>query len=81
MASRPGVLTEWPWKQLGNLKGEEVSGNGELYVQKHLNMKIRVVDGSSLAVADVLNSSPKDTEQVFQRGNLSKVAYAVVLAF
>ncbi|KAF8388523.1 hypothetical protein HHK36_027198 [Tetracentron sinense] len=20
MASRPGVLTEWPWKQLGNLK-------------------------------------------------------------
>jgi len=37
------------------------------------------VDGSSLAVAAVLNSIPKGTTQVLHRGNLSKVAYVVAL--
>ncbi|KAL9347646.1 hypothetical protein Peur_059012 [Populus x canadensis] len=40
---------------------------------------IQVVDGSSLAVAAVLNSIPKGTTQVLHRGNLSKVAYVVAL--
>ncbi|KAF8388517.1 hypothetical protein HHK36_027192 [Tetracentron sinense] len=60
-------------------QGEELNGNGELYIQKHPNMKIRVVDGSSLAVAVVLNSIPKGAKHVFLRGNISKVAYAIVL--
>jgi aldehyde decarbonylase len=61
------------------LQGEELNGYGELYVQRYPRLKTKVVDGSSLAVAAVLNSIPKGTTQVLHRGNLSKVAYAVVL--
>ncbi|KAG6748864.1 hypothetical protein POTOM_048801 [Populus tomentosa] len=46
---------------------------------RYPSLKTKVVDGSSLAVAAVLNSIPKGTTQVLHRGNLSKVAYAVVL--
>ncbi|KAL2460982.1 Protein ECERIFERUM 1 [Abeliophyllum distichum] len=59
---------------------EELNGNGELYVRKHPNLKVKLVDGSSLAVAVVLNSIPKGTTQVVFRGNLSKVAYSLALA-
>lgn len=58
---------------------EELNGNGELYIRKHPNLKVKLVDGSSLAVAIVLNSIPKGTTQVLLRGNLSKVAYSVAL--
>ncbi|KAG6750230.1 hypothetical protein POTOM_047324 [Populus tomentosa] len=61
------------------VKGEELNRYGELYVQRYPSLKTKVVDGSSLAVAAVLNSIPKGTTQVLHRGNLSKVAYAVVL--
>ncbi|KAJ6973652.1 very-long-chain aldehyde decarbonylase CER1-like [Populus alba x Populus x berolinensis] len=60
-------------------QGEELNRYGELYVQRYPSLKTKVVDGSSLAVAAVLNSIPKGTTQVLHRGNLSKVAYAVVL--
>ncbi|KAG2672043.1 hypothetical protein I3843_13G019700 [Carya illinoinensis] len=58
-------------------QGEELNANGELYVQKFPQLKIKLVDGSSLAVAVVLNSIPKGTTQVMLRGNLTKVAYAI----
>ncbi|KAH8489811.1 hypothetical protein H0E87_025158 [Populus deltoides] len=61
------------------VKGEELNRYGELYVQRYPRLKTKVVDGSSLAVAAVLNSIPKGTTQVLHRSNLSKVAYAVVL--
>lgn len=61
------------------MQGEELNRYGELYVQRYPSLKTKVVDGSSLAVAAVLNSIPKGTTQVLHRGNLSKVAYAVVL--
>ncbi|CAK7349268.1 unnamed protein product [Dovyalis caffra] len=59
-------------------QGEELNRYGELYVQRHPKLKTKVVDGSSLATAIVLNSIPKGTTQVLLRGNLSKVAFAVV---
>ncbi|KAJ6680748.1 FATTY ACID HYDROXYLASE SUPERFAMILY PROTEIN [Salix purpurea] len=62
-----------------NLKGEDLNMYGELYVQKYPRLKTKVVDGSSLAVAAVLNSIPKAATQVLHRGNISKVASAVVL--
>ncbi|OVA07674.1 Fatty acid hydroxylase [Macleaya cordata] len=62
------------------INGEELNGNGELYVQKHPNLNIRIVDGSTLAVAVVLNSIPQGTKEVLLRGNLSKVVYAVAEA-
>ncbi|KAF5186242.1 Very-long-chain aldehyde decarbonylase gl1-5 [Thalictrum thalictroides] len=58
-------------------QGEDLNGNGELYVRKHPNLKVRLVDGSSLAAAVVVNSIPNGIKQVLLRGNLSKVAYAV----
>ncbi|XP_073260419.1 very-long-chain aldehyde decarbonylase CER1 [Populus alba] len=60
-------------------QAKELNRYGELYVQRYPSLKTKVVDGSSLAVAAVLNSIPKGTTQVLHRGNLSKVAYAVVL--
>ncbi|KAF9669730.1 hypothetical protein SADUNF_Sadunf14G0137500 [Salix dunnii] len=60
-------------------QGEDLNRYGELYVQKYPRLKTKMVDGSSLAVAAVLNSIPQATTQVLHRGNLSKVASAVVL--
>ncbi|XP_008344085.1 very-long-chain aldehyde decarbonylase CER1-like [Malus domestica] len=61
-------------------QGEDLNRYGGLYVQRHPHLKIKVVDGSSLAVAVILNSIPKGTTQVVFRGNLTKVAYALAFA-
>ncbi|CAN4077069.1 unnamed protein product [Withania somnifera] len=56
------------------------NNNGELYIRRHPQIKVKVVDGGSLAVAVVLNSIPKGTTQVVLGGYLSKVANAIALA-
>ncbi|XP_077252793.1 very-long-chain aldehyde decarbonylase GL1-5-like isoform X2 [Tasmannia lanceolata] len=61
-------------------QGEELNNNGELYLRKHPNLKIKIMDGSSLAVAVVLKSIPKGTKQVLLIGNLSKTGCAVAQA-
>jgi len=61
-------------------QGEEINGNGEVYIRRYPQLKVKVVDGSSLVVAIVLNSIPKGTTQVLLRGSLSKVAYSIVSA-
>ncbi|KAA8520391.1 hypothetical protein F0562_014647 [Nyssa sinensis] len=61
-------------------QGEELNRNGELYIRRQPQLKVKVVDGSSLAVAVVLNSIPEGTTQVLLRGHLSKVAYSIALA-
>ncbi|XP_031113854.1 very-long-chain aldehyde decarbonylase CER1-like [Ipomoea triloba] len=65
---------------LGLLNQEELNMNSELFIRKNPQLKVKVVDGSSLAVAVVLNSIPKGTTQVVLRGNLSKVACSIALA-
>ncbi|KAH0733722.1 hypothetical protein KY285_009429 [Solanum tuberosum] len=67
---------------LGLLNQEEkLNNNGEIYIRKHPELKVKVVDGSSLVVAVVLNSIPKGTSQVvLQARRLSKVANAIALA-
>ncbi|WKA05181.1 hypothetical protein VitviT2T_023161 [Vitis vinifera] len=60
--------------------GEELNLYGKLYIHLNPKLKIKVVDGSSLAVAVVLNSIPKGTTQVLFRGKLSKVAYFTAIA-
>ncbi|MBA0811283.1 hypothetical protein Gohar_003202 [Gossypium harknessii] len=62
------------------VQGEELNRYGEVYVKKHPQLKVKLVDGSSLAVAVLLNSIPKETTQVLLRGNLTKVAFAVTFA-
>ncbi|KAK4373839.1 hypothetical protein RND71_004516 [Anisodus tanguticus] len=60
---------------------EKLNGNGEVYIRKHPQLKVKVVDGSSLVVAVILNSIPKGTSQVvLQWRSLSKVAYSIALA-
>ncbi|GLT77328.1 hypothetical protein SLA2020_489260 [Shorea laevis] len=59
---------------------EELNMNGELYIQWIPQLRIKIVDGSSLVAASVIHSIPKETARVIFRGKLSKVAYAVVSA-
>ncbi|OMO89177.1 Fatty acid hydroxylase [Corchorus olitorius] len=59
-------------------QNEEFSRNVELYMKKNPQLKIKVVDGSSLTAAIVLNSIPKDTTQVVLRGRISKEACLLV---
>ncbi|XP_075113500.1 very-long-chain aldehyde decarbonylase CER1-like [Nicotiana tabacum] len=50
---------------LGLLNQEEkLNNNGELYIRRNPQLKVKVVDGSSLAAAVVVNSIPKGTSQV-----------------
>ncbi|EOA39895.1 hypothetical protein CARUB_v10008574mg [Capsella rubella] len=59
---------------------EELNRYGEMYVQKYPKLKIRLVDGSSMAAAVVFNNIPTETTEVVLRGNLTKVASVVVFA-
>ena len=63
-----------------NYQGEELNRYGGLFVHKNPELKIKVVDGSSLAVAVLTNSIPDGTTQVVIRGILTKVAYATAFA-
>ncbi|KGN46281.1 very-long-chain aldehyde decarbonylase CER1 [Cucumis sativus] len=58
-------------------QGKELNEYGEFYIHKYPNLRIKLVDGSSLAAAIVINTIPKATTKVLLRGNLSKVAYAI----
>ncbi|XP_004302222.1 PREDICTED: protein ECERIFERUM 1-like [Fragaria vesca subsp. vesca] len=61
-------------------QGEGLNSYGGIYVQRNPGLKIKVVDGSSLAVAVILNSIPKGTTQVLLIGYLTKVAYALAFS-
>lgn len=56
---------------------EELNTYGGLYISKHPKLNVKVVDGSSLAVALVLHTIPKGTTQVLFKGKLTKVASAI----
>ncbi|KAE8714859.1 Protein ECERIFERUM 1 [Hibiscus syriacus] len=59
---------------------EELNKYGEVYARKHPKLKVKLVDGSSLAVAVLLNNISKGTTQLLLRGKLTKVAVAVAFA-
>ncbi|CAH8354630.1 unnamed protein product [Eruca vesicaria subsp. sativa] len=61
-------------------QGEELNGYGEMYVRKYPKLKIRIVDGSSLAAAVVVHSIPAGTREVLFRGQITKVARAIVIS-
>ncbi|KAG0549341.1 hypothetical protein BDA96_01G247300 [Sorghum bicolor] len=61
-------------------QAHSLNGNGELYLQKYPKLGVRLVDGTSLAAAVVMNSIPQGTDQVVLAGNISKVACAVATA-
>nr|GFB57342.1 protein eceriferum 1-like isoform X1 [Tanacetum cinerariifolium] len=61
-------------------QGDELNKSGELFIRRNPELKVKLVDGSSLAVAVVLNSIPRGTTQVVLRGNFNKVASYLALA-
>ncbi|XP_071718446.1 very-long-chain aldehyde decarbonylase CER1-like [Rutidosis leptorrhynchoides] len=61
-------------------QGEDLNKNGKLFIRRNPQLKVKVVDGSSLAVAVVLNSIPKGTTQVVFRGRFNKIASNLALA-
>ncbi|AES81238.1 fatty acid hydroxylase superfamily protein [Medicago truncatula] len=58
----------------------QLNAHCELYIGRLPQLKIKVVDGSSLAAATVLNNIPKGTNQVLLRGKFNKVAFAIANA-
>ncbi|MED6112690.1 hypothetical protein PIB30_063821 [Stylosanthes scabra] len=61
-------------------QGDELNKYGELYIKSNPNLKIKIVDGSSLVAAIVLNSIPKEATQILFCGKLNKVSYAIANA-
>ncbi|KAI7754882.1 hypothetical protein M8C21_023713 [Ambrosia artemisiifolia] len=59
---------------------EKLNYSGELFIRRNSNLKVKLVDGSSLAVAVVLNNIPKGTTQVVIRGNFNKIAPYLAIA-
>ncbi|XP_011650828.1 very-long-chain aldehyde decarbonylase CER1 isoform X1 [Cucumis sativus] len=58
-------------------QGDELNKHGALYVQRNPKLKVRVVDGNSLAVGVVLNNIPKFATQVLLIGKVTKLAFAI----
>ncbi|KAE8056816.1 hypothetical protein FH972_013553 [Carpinus fangiana] len=60
-------------------KNEALNGGGTLFVNKHPNLKVRVVHGNTLTAAVILNDLPKDVDEVFLSGATSKLGRAIAL--
>lgn len=50
-----------------------------LFVDKHPNLKVRVVHGNTLTAAVILNEIPEDVTEVFLTGATSKLGRAIAL--
>ncbi|XP_017255229.1 very-long-chain aldehyde decarbonylase GL1-6 isoform X3 [Daucus carota subsp. sativus] len=62
------------------IQGDEMNKNGELFIKRNPQLKLKLVDGSSLAAAVVLNSIPEGTTHVAIKGKSSKVSNSVAIA-
>lgn len=60
-------------------QNEALNGGGTLFVEKHPNLRVRVVHGNTLTAAVILNEIPKDVKEVFLTGATSKLGRAIAL--
>ncbi|TYI48444.1 hypothetical protein E1A91_D13G248800v1 [Gossypium mustelinum] len=60
-------------------KNEALNGGGTLFVNKHPELKVRVVHGNTLTAAVILNEFSKDVKEVFLTGATSKLGRATAL--
>lgn len=60
-------------------KNEALNGGGTLFVNKHPNLRVRVVHGNTLTAAVILNEIPDDVNEVFLTGATSKLGRAIAL--
>jgi len=61
------------------LQGDELNGNGGLFYQNNPKLKVKIVNGTGLAAATILNSLPQGTKNVQLAGKLSKMACVLAL--
>ncbi|CAM0946497.1 unnamed protein product [Alopecurus aequalis] len=60
-------------------KNEALNGGGTLFVDKHPELRVRVVHGNTLTAAVILNEIPSNTKEVFLTGATSKLGRAIAL--
>uniref|UniRef100_A0A453NII9 aldehyde oxygenase (deformylating) n=2 Tax=Aegilops tauschii subsp. strangulata TaxID=200361 RepID=A0A453NII9_AEGTS len=60
-------------------KNEALNGGGTLFVDKHPDLRVRVVHGNTLTAAVILNEIPSNTKEVFLTGATSKLGRAIAL--
>ncbi|CAI0427709.1 unnamed protein product, partial [Linum tenue] len=60
-------------------KNEALNGGGTLFVNKHPDLKVRVVHGNTLTAAVILNEIGEEIEEVFLTGATSKLGRAIAL--
>ncbi|KAJ4902286.1 Protein ECERIFERUM 3 [Raphanus sativus] len=60
-------------------KNEALNGGGTLFVNKHPDLRVRVVHGNTLTAAVILNEISKDVKEVFLTGATSKLGRAIAL--
>ncbi|CAA0826889.1 Protein ECERIFERUM 3 [Striga hermonthica] len=60
-------------------KNEALNGGGTLFVNKHPDLKVRVVHGNTLTAAVILNEIPQNVTEVFLTGATSKLGRAIAL--
>lgn len=61
------------------LQNEGLNGGGTLFINKHPDLKVRVVHGNTLTAAVILNDIPRDVDEVFLTGATSKLGRAIAL--
>ena len=66
-------------KRVSFVQNEALNGGGTLFVNKHPDLRVRVVHGNTLTAAVILNEIPKDVKEVFLTGATSKLGRAIAL--
>jgi len=64
---------------LCHAQNEALNGGGTLFVNKHPDLRVRVVHGNTLTAAVILNEIPEGTSEVFMTGATSKLGRAIAL--
>ena len=54
-------------------KNEALNGGGQLFVDKHPNLRVRVVHGNTLTAAAILRKYRADVKEIFLTGSTSKL--------
>jgi hypothetical protein len=60
-------------------QNEELNGGGILFVEKHKDLRVRVVHGNTLTAAVIIKQLPVDLKEVFMTGATSKLGRAIAL--
>ncbi len=63
----------------GGGQNESLNGGGTYFVNKHKDLRIRIVHGNTLTVAVILNTIGTDVKEIFLTGATSKIGRAVAI--